>query len=304
MSVSSVVAITATYRRPVELARLLHSLEQSHRALTGIIVVDNAGDSATRETVAQCSIPSHYRAPGENLGCGGGLNLAEKIAFDTFGADFDYLWILDDDAIVTPDTLDKLLEAMHAEGADVAHPLVVGPDGMLGWFPGLLDPRKFRAIRGRQTADEFIARCGDAPVAFSWSQGIALLVSRRALEELGGHRTDYWVRGEDLEFSLRLTHRFRGVYVPAARTQHLPPEVTEPVAASLEYAKHLAMLQNVAYTSLHLRHGRRLARTIPGNWLRFLRTWGWQYRVVADAFLTFARGAVLGLPAGSRRSEE
>jgi GT2 family glycosyltransferase len=126
-----------------------------------------------------------------------------------------------------------------------------------------------------------------------------LLVTRRAIEELGYHRTDYWVRGEDLEFSLRITHRFRGLYVPRARVAHLPPEPVGEASRESEYAKHRAMLQNIAYTALRLPHGRRIFRTIPGNWRRFLSTWGFTPRAFGGAIEAFWRGAVQGRPVGT-----
>lgn len=290
MTAPCVVAVTATYRRPREITRLLTSLAKSTLALRAVIVTDNAGDFT-----ADAAIETHRVTPGRNLGCGGGLALAEKEALTRFGDALTHVWILDDDTVVEPDTLATLLDAMASGRADAAHPLTIDERGQLGWFPGLLDRAKFRAIQQPQTAGEFLARCGPEPVPFSWAQGIALLVTRRVLDELGGHRTDYRVRGEDLEFSLRITHRHRGLYVPVARVQHLPPSGD---AADDEYDKHCAMLQNIAYTALRLPHGRRIAPTIPGNWLRFLRTWGWSQATLADAAGAFRRGAILAQPAG------
>lgn len=297
MSAPAVVALIATFRRAPEVVRLLASLEKIPSGLRAAVLVDNGQDPATQAATEGRTLAVEYVAPGENLGCGGGLALAGKQALASFGDELTHFWILDDDAVVAPDTLAILLAAMAAENADLAHPLVVDVDGQLGWFPGLLDREKFRAVREPGTPEQFLARCGAAPVPFSWAQGIALLVSRRAIGQFGWHRTDYWVRGEDLEFSLRLTHRFRGIYVPAARVQHLPPAPLSTVPGE-DYRKHRAMLQNIAYTALRLPHGRRIARTIPGNSLRFLRAWGWKPRVLADAVSAFFCGAVLGKPAG------
>jgi GT2 family glycosyltransferase len=299
MKTACVIAITATYRRPTELARLLASLATIPTQLGGAIVIDNGAGEASSSEMQTGPLSIHRIAPGENLGCGGGLRLGEQMALERFPS-ATHFWILDDDAVVEPATLSQLLGAMATEKADAAHPLVVAPDGSLGWFPGLLDRKKFRTIKKRQTPDEFVAQCGDAPIPFSWSQGIALLVTRSIVDRVGFHRDDFWVRGEDLEFSLRITAIARGIYVPAARVAHLPPSALGTDAGDSEYAKHRAMLQNLAYTAVRLPHGRRLVRTLPGNWLRFLRTWPRSLRTVKDLIDVAWLGALLGRPAGAQ----
>jgi GT2 family glycosyltransferase len=299
MKTASVVAVIATYHRPRELERLLDSLATLPRHLTEAIVVDNGAATKTRVQTQHGRVAVLRIAPGKNLGCGGGLRLAEQIAVTEF-PDATHFWILDDDTVVQAETLDVLLAAMEKEHAEAAHPLVVAGDGLIGWFPGLLDPTKFRVIRVRQTPADFIAQCGGDPIPFSWSQGIALLITRGILERIGFHRDDYWVRGEDLEFTLRITARARGIYVPQARVTHLPPQTEGgDDGRPGEYAKHRAMLQNLAYTSFRLRHGWRLLRTLPGNWLRFFRIWGWSRATVRDCLRTILRGGFNGQPAGA-----
>ncbi len=123
-----------------------------------------------------------------------------------------------------------------------------------------------------------------------------MLITRRSLETLGGHRTDYWVRGEDLEFTLRITHRWLGIYAPKARVQHLPPAGSGK--PEVEYFRHAAMLQNIAYTSLRLRHGWRIAWTLPSNWLNFWRSSRYAPRALGEILRTLFYGALLGWPAG------
>lgn len=296
MNTLFVVAVVATHQRPKELARLLKSLADQKGApiegLRAILVVDNGSDPAIQALVEQHAF-AHYLDPGDNLGCGGGLHFGETKALESFQDQLTHLWILDDDVVVPENILAVLSARMREQNAEVACPMVLDANGRLGWFPGLLDRQKFDLIKRCKTADEFLFACGPAPVPFSWAQGISLLVSRRTFLELGPHRTDYWVRGEDLEFSLRITHQHKGIFVPEISVHHLPPE-TAPLN---EREKHAAMLQNICYTSLRLPHGRRIARTIPGNFLRFLRTWG--PGALPQACRAFWLGAIGGCPAGS-----
>ena len=292
-----VAALIATYRRPRELTRLIEALAETPHGLEFVVVVDNAGCVKTRAAVELARCRAYYAAPGENLGCGGGLRRAGEEALRIAGDRLTHLWILDDDAVPGPDTLEGLLDAMERENAEAACPLVIGPDGFVGWTPGLADRVAHRAAEERATPAEFRERLGAASLEFTWTQGISLLVSRRAINALGLHLADYWVRGEDLEFSLRITADFRGIFVPAVEVKHLPPPESSAASRDGEYLKHAAMLQNVAHVGLRLRHGWRIAWTVPANVARFIVTWG--LRAVPDAIRALWRGVVLGEPAGS-----
>jgi GT2 family glycosyltransferase len=292
-----VVVIVATYRRAPQLRRLLDSLEKIGPGMGAIVIVDNGDDTATRSACDGRSVEVRYFAQKSNIGCGGGLRLGEETAFELYGDRLTHLWILDDDAVVPRGGLDILLGAMEGEGADAASPMLVDEKGRMRWYAGLLDPAKFLSIRRAATPEEYIATCGDKPVAFSWATGISLLVSRRAVEDVGFHRADFWVRGEDLEFSLRITARYKGILVPRVSVEHLIP--TDGASAA-EYIKQRAHLQNIFYTALHLSHGRRIASTLPGNFIHFLGNWRWTPRTLFHAARAFWLGAVLGQPAGTQ----
>ncbi len=293
----STVAVIATYRRPAELSRLIASLEKSALTLHGIVVVDNAGDAATREIVERCALPHRYIAPGENLGCGGGLRLAEETALREF-PELTHAWVLDDDAVAEPATLGTMLDAMRAHGAGAACPIAADADGRLNWFPGLGDRAKFDVLRRAATPGEFLEKCGPAPVAFTWATGVALLVDHEVLLRAGLHRADFWMRGEDLDFSLRVTAAAKGIFVPAARVAHLPPGGGRVVDDFPERMKHAAMLQNCAYLAACTKHGRSLVRHWPGNAARHLRRFG--PLAFGDVLRAAWFGAVRGLPAGAK----
>jgi GT2 family glycosyltransferase len=299
----SVVALVATYHRPKELARLLKSLSAIESGLLLTIVVDNGDSPEVQEIVEVARCSTHYVNPGRNLGCGGGLRLAGERARELTSAVCTHYLILDDDAVLAPDTLAALAAGAESQGADAAYPLVVNEEGHVGWIPGVQGADRAMYHAEGLTAEQFQQRFGNQPREFTWAQGICLLVSRRTVEATGWHRDDFWVRGEDLDFSLRLTARARGVFVPAAVVKHLPPPPS-PVSREEEYLKHQAMLQNVAYLCARSPHGRRLLRTVPGNWWRFLRTWGFTPPVMLDAVRSFWRGAWKAKTAGADRTPQ
>jgi hypothetical protein len=56
------------------------------------------------------------------------------------------------------------------------------------------------------------------------------------------------------------------------------------------------MLQNTAYGFLRLPHGRRAAKHLPGNFLRFLRANRFSPAALQDALRALYYGAVRGKP--------
>jgi hypothetical protein len=66
----------------------------------------------------------------------------------------------------------------------------------------------------------------------------------------------------------------------------------------MEYRKQCAMVQNVTFIGLHLPHGRRLLRNIPGRFYHHFKNWGVTPKTVFHALRMFWQGAVMGRPAG------
>ncbi|MDB6174715.1 MAG: hypothetical protein JWL59_4026 [Chthoniobacteraceae bacterium] len=211
------------------------------------------------------------------------------------GAELTHLLILDDDAVLSPGALDRLVGAMSTADATAAYPAVMSESGLVGWTPGLPEISRRDYHRLNVPLALFRERCPRTTLYFTWAPGICLLVSRAAIVAAGYHRDDFWIRGEDLDFSLRITSAGRGVFVPEVLVEHLPPPMTS-VGSQGEYLKHCAMLQNVAYIGCRLPHGHVIRKTIPGNTLRFLRTWG--AKSLGDALRALWRGAVQSHPAG------
>lgn len=287
-----VVAVVATLRRPRELARLLASL----REVEGVIVCNNTADPEVRAACETAPIPTTCLDSAENLGCGAGLRLAEEEAWKRFGDRLTHLLVLDDDAVLEPDTVPRLVEVMEREKAAVVYPLVVGPEGRIGWTPGLKDRAQHRLGSDPFTPAEYRERLGTSVAEFDWAQGVCLLARRSAVDAAGFHRADFWVRGEDLDFSLRLTSQGPGIFATDVVVKHLPPEAGASSSPRAEYLRHAAMVQNIAYLVLRQRHGRRIAISLPGSARRFVNMWG--LGSIGDLFRAIWRGGIGGRPAG------
>lgn len=183
-----------------------------------IIVVDNGStdDSVARIRAAHPAVD--LIETGENLGYAGGNNVGIRHAL-AGGA--DYVFLLNDDAIVAADALSLLLQAAQARpSAGFLGPMVrtrEQPDRILT-AGGLFGPHMTPSLRGFGTLDQGQYR-GVEEVDFL--SGCALLVSRAALEAVGTLDERYFAYGEDVEWCFRGRRAgFKVLFVPQAVVWH------------------------------------------------------------------------------------
>lgn len=122
-SVSGVCAVVVTYNRKKLLEELLAALEQQTRQLDALLVFDNFSSDGTDNMLFQkgfCESTEegqlHKKADGsrvnlyyrntQNSGGAGGFHDAMQITYD---CGYDYLWVMDDDVLPSPDCLNKLM---------------------------------------------------------------------------------------------------------------------------------------------------------------------------------------------------
>lgn len=291
---SSVVAVVVTWRRERELERLLESLAGSSFPLHGCIVMDHAG-TVRGEIAGRFPYPVRIVSDLSNPGPGAGWANGARAAREAFG-ETDLLY-LDDDVVLPPDALGILLR--EKQGATAICPLLEDGDGNLWGFPEPVSKLDRKAIRNARTPADACRLLGPGPHPFCWATGACLLVDASAVGAAGLHRSDFWMLGEDLEYSMRLAGKGRGVFTCLVAVPHLPPKPADPESArKSDYRKFCSLLQNLSYLSFHSPHSRHMWRYLPGNYRRFFRTHGIKPSTIQDAASCLVQGAVLKHPAG------
>ena len=287
-----VFAIIATYSRPLLLQRALASLSAQGPDLAGVIVVNNGGDPETARVAAACGLSTQVITPAENLGTAGGVGAGMTAMLANAAA--THAWVMDDDAYAKSGALAAMLAALRTAGAESASAMVTDAADVVTWFPGPLPQPAWDIIRRRVTPEEFRRRCGSAPQPWTWATWASLLLTRKAIETVGLPDAGLWYQGTDIEYTLRLSAKFKCVLAPEAVCPHLPP----PEDRARRRIKDLWSLQNGAYVALRLRHGRRIIRHLPGNHFRYWKSQRYALRALGESFGAFVRGALLGHPVG------
>jgi len=295
---SDVVAVIVTCRRPAELARLLRGLRDSEPSAPRAVVVDHAADGVAARLVGEILPGSVVVGDPSNPGPGAGWANGTERAFAEYGEAVKAIWYLDDDVVVAPDTLAILLREMGRGGGDSIAPLLSDAEGKLWAFPEPVPVDLRRMIRRAETPADALRLIGPKPVPFLWCTGACYLVRREVIDRVGLHRRDFWMLGEDLEFSMRAASRGTALFTCGVEVQHLPPPAAGPGAALGGYRKFCALLQNLCYLSFHSPHSHHLRRYLPGNFRRFFHDYGWRVTVVRDALDCLWGGAIMGQAAG------
>jgi len=217
-----VIALIATRFRPDLLSRLLDSLERQSIRPLAVVICDNGPDAATVEATKQSSIPCELLSPGKNLGFGGGLASAGHHALEKF-PDLTYLLIVDDDAVLGPQDLEKLLASARKHSAGCVAPFLIDATGKLQEVPEPVSWPLARAFRsaGQDLQKARLLAPNGYPMA--WCIGPCLLVDQGTWLRAGPPRSDMLAFGDDVEFSLRLSAASPAWAEPSVTVIHAPP---------------------------------------------------------------------------------
>lgn len=174
-----------------------------------------AGDDAHRISPRLVILES-----GENLGFGGGTNVALRYILER--QDASYVWLLNNDTIVEPGALDAMVAAVEAAplaemcGSTVlsySEPEVVQAAGGFRYNPWL--GTSARLLESRRAAELAGYRADRLARLMYGIYGASVLVSRRFLEDVGPMCEQYFLYFEEQDWAVRA--RRRGIGMTVAR---------------------------------------------------------------------------------------
>lgn len=153
----------------------------------------------------------------ENRGYAGGNNAAIK---ELLKADYDYFMVLNNDTEVAPDCLGKMADFMEKQPqAGQLCARVYYPNGKLqsagaGIRPGLFEPYLYG--NNQDDSPEY-----DQAKEVAYAPGVAILVRCSAAREVGLIPEEYFLFGEDADWSLQFQkHGWQVWYCPDAKLTH------------------------------------------------------------------------------------
>jgi len=246
MSNPLVGIVVLNWNCPSDTICCLQSIKKSDYHNYHLLVVDNGSSDDSIAQLHEYYSNLEVFESGENLGYAGGNNTGIKVLLER-GA--EYILLLNDDVILSPDTLSHLARAA----------LEYPNSGFLGpKIVCLEDPKRLLSAGGLLTHDyQSVHRGMGKPDEWQYAQidkvdflsGCALLVHKNTIQLIGLLDEDYFTYHEDIDWCFRGREAgFSCLYVPDAVVYH--PDTRQRDAESPRVTYYLAR-NNLLFARKH-----------------------------------------------------
>lgn len=179
----------------------LDSLYKSTYSDFDVVVIDNGSEQDPGE-ILKTSFPEiTYIRNDENKGFTGANNQGMELAIQK---DAEFVWLVNNDAIVEPDALIHLVECMQAnDQLGLVSPILLDPyDNNCNYYGSSLDPLSLKISDVKSLAD--FLEIFDSPKNLTCLWGTALLIRIIAIKKIGMFDERFFAYFEDTDFSLRM----------------------------------------------------------------------------------------------------
>ncbi|WP_040473171.1 glycosyltransferase family 2 protein [Fructilactobacillus florum] len=200
-----IAVVLVTFNRLPYLKKALTYLQQQTYGIDKIYVINNASTDGTTEYL------NHLHSDmiavvnlTNNVGGAGGFSKGIKHA--CLDGHYDYYWVMDDDTYPQANALEKLLIATKKVEKN--------------------KPIGFLASNVRWGKDEVPAIMNVPVVSSVWNQStklglvnimsssfVSMLISNQAVHECGLPISEFFIWGDDVEYSRRISQKFMGYFV-------------------------------------------------------------------------------------------
>lgn len=202
-----IFVIVVTYKGKQWYDRCFTSLRESTMPVQ-TIVVDNASNDGTVEYIKENYPEIHLVESKENLGFGRANNLGMRYALDNGG---DYVFLLNQDAWVEPDAIEKLL-VIHGNRPEygILSPIHLNAE-KTGFEKGLLNYLADKKVTDKRLLEDLYFHRLKEVYVTTYVNAAAWLLPRNTLETIGGFDPIFSHYGEDDNYMQRV--RYHGLKI-------------------------------------------------------------------------------------------
>ncbi|USS88037.1 glycosyltransferase family 2 protein [Fructilactobacillus hinvesii] len=208
----NVAVVLVTFNRLQYLKESLNYLLAQQYLPAKIYVINNASTDGTTDYLATLDNDLiEVVNLDQNVGGAGGFSAGLKIACEA--NQFDYYWVMDDDTYPKQDSLQELIAALQK----VNQPEQVGVlASNVRWgkdsVPAIMNIPQVNE-QWNQYAEQGL-------VGITSSSFVSMLISDAAVRQCGLPVAEFFIWGDDVEYSRRITQRFDGYFVGSSLVEH------------------------------------------------------------------------------------
>lgn len=193
-----VAALVVTYNRLELLKEVINALRGQTYSQLSIVVVNNGSTDNTAQWLSRQSDVTTITQG--NTGGAGGFNTGMRYIAEH---NYDACWLMDDDVVCSPDALEELLNALQKnDNIGFVCSKVVGLDGTPMNVP-MVDQRK-RDVNYQNWMDYLEYQM----VGVEACTFVSVLIPTRIIKEVGLPYKEYFIWGDDSEYTTRITRKY------------------------------------------------------------------------------------------------
>lgn len=203
-------AVVVTYNRKELLLECIEAILNQNYNVDKVFIIDNASTDGTYDELKNRGILDIkkiiYKKLEENIGGAGGFYEGIKAARED---NADWIWIMDDDTIPKEDCLKNFINALSIINGKISFlaSAVYGIDNECMNTTGISE---FKGKNGILQWHEYIK---DGIVGIDVATFVSLLINGDATKKIGLPFKDYFIWGDDTEYTLRLTRKYGRAYL-------------------------------------------------------------------------------------------
>jgi GT2 family glycosyltransferase len=194
----------------------LHSLKQVDYSNHRILLVDNGSKENDSETLRNQFEDISVLRLDKNYGYTGGNNQGMEYCIEK---NAEFVWILNNDTTIYPDTLDKLIAAALSDAAAGA---IGGPAAVRNTEAGDFVKIGQGIIDYSRVTTPLIEPASNDIIDCDWLSGCNLVLRVSALNKVGKLDDNYFLYFEDADLCMRLRNNgWKCLLVPSAYIEHI-----------------------------------------------------------------------------------
>lgn len=206
-----VISLIVTFNRLQLLKKSIESLEKQKIKLEKIIIVNNNSTDGTKEYLETLD-NKFYDVINLNQNIGGAGGFSKGI-LESFAYDYDWIWIMDDDTIVTETSLEEMLKISKI-------------DKNIGFLCSKVMWNKteihkmnlpvLSSIINNEVFNKFENNLLVKSCSF-----VSVLIKKEVIEKIGLPYKEFFIWYDDAEYTNRIVKKnYYGIYVPSSIVYH------------------------------------------------------------------------------------